>query len=352
MATTHLTRTGLLRACPFAALLLSSNAAALPQDAQAFPVQPPRAALAELQTAAPARLITITYTTHDGHRRYAYVQLPDGYRPGTNPPIPLVISAHGRAVGGKINTRRWANLPTIGRFAVVSPDGYGRLLPLHSWGYRGQIADLARMPGVVEAKLPWVHIDRSRIYAVGGSMGAQETLLLAARYPRLLAGAVAVDGPADFALQYRNFARLECDAKCLSRGWGNIGLGKQRLARREIGGTPLTVPSKYAERSPLSYARTIAASCIPVQIWWSRTDKIVLDSEQQSGRLYRTLKRLNPSAPIDEYVGDWAHTDAMRPETDLPKMLAGLGLLPTPFDEVELLGAVHQGPAPEERCNR
>ena len=61
----------------------------------------------------------------------------------------------------------------------------------------------------------WVHIDRTRLYAIGGSMGAQETLLLVGRYPHLLAGAVAVDGPADFALQYRNFARYACDAACL-----------------------------------------------------------------------------------------------------------------------------------------
>jgi pimeloyl-ACP methyl ester carboxylesterase len=352
MATTYLIRTGLLRACPFAALLLSSTAAALPpQDAPASPLRPPGAALAELQTAAPARRITITYTTHDGHRRNAYVQLPADYRPGSSPSIPLVISPHGRAVDGKINTRRWANLPTIGRFAVVSPDGYGRLLPLHSWGYRGQIDDLARMPDVVEAGLSWVHIDRSRIYAVGGSMGAQETLLLAAHHPHLLAGAVAVDGPADFALQYRNFARLECDAECLSRGWGHIGLGKQRLARREIGGTPTSAPAKFAARSPLSYASTLAASCIPLQIWWSRTDETVLEPERQSGRLYHTLAELNPNAPIDEYVGDWAHTDAMRPETDLPKMLAGLGLLPAAFEDVEPLAAEHHGPDAAQ-CNR
>src|SRR6266508_6922357 len=352
MATTYLIRTGLLRACPFAALLLSSTAAALPpQDAPASPVQPPRAALAELQTAAPARRITITYTTHDGHRRNAYVQLPADYRPGSNPSIPLVISPHGRAVDGKINTRRWANLPTIGRFAVVSPDGYGRLLPLHSWGYRGQIDDLARMPDVVETGLSWVHIDRSRIYAVGGSMGAQETLLLAAHHPHLLAGAVAVDGPADFALQYRNFARLECDAECLSRGWGPIGLAKQKLARREIGGTPATVPAKYAARSPLSYARTIAKSCVPVQIWWSKTDETVLDSAQQSGRMFRTLRRMNPHAPVDEFVGDWPHTEAMHAETDLPKMLGGLGLLPTTY-AVEQLDAVHEGPPAQERCTK
>jgi poly(3-hydroxybutyrate) depolymerase len=277
------------------------------------------------------------------------VQLPDGYGPGRNPAIPLVISPHGRAVDGALNTRRWTNLPTIGGFAVVSPDGYGRRLPLHSWGSPGQIDDLARMPDSVEAQLPWLHVDRSRIYAVGGSMGAQETLLLAARYPGLLAGAVAVDGPADFALQYDNFTRLKCDAVCLSRGWGPIGLAKQKLARREIGGTPEAVPAKFAERSPLSYVRAIAESCVPVQIWWSRTDETVLDPARQSGRMFQALRRLQPRAAVDEFVGNWAHTDAMRSETDLPKMLAHLGLLPTSFD-IELMGAAHEGTTPDGSC--
>ena len=346
MATTHLIRTGLLRACPFAALFIPASATAVPMptaDVQAAP----RAAL---RTAAPPRQITISYRTHDGHLRKAYVLLPHGYRPGNNRPIPLVISPHGRAVDGELNTRRWGTLPTIGRFAVVNPDGYGRRLPLHSWGYRGQISDLARMPEILEAELPWVHIDRSRIYAVGGSMGAQETLLLAGRYPHLLAGAVAVDGPADFARQYRNFARYTCDAACLAKGWGPIGLAKRHLAREEIGGTPATVPAKYAERSPITYARQIASSCVPVQIWWSRTDKTVLDPAQQSGRMFQALKEANPQAPIDEFVGDWSHTEAMRHETDLPRMLAGLGLLPEAYD-VEVLDAEHHGTT-KDRCAR
>jgi poly(3-hydroxybutyrate) depolymerase len=289
------------------------------------------------------------YRTHDGHRRNAYVLLPAGYEPGNASPIPLVISPHGRAVDGKINTRRWGNLPTIGRFAVVNPDGFGRRLPLHSWGYTGQIDDLARMADIIEAALPWVQVDRSRVYAVGGSMGAQETLLLAGRYPQLLAGAVAIDGPADFALQYRNFPRLTCDQVCLARGWGHTGRAKQRLARKEIGGTPATAAANFAARSPITYARAIAHSCIPVQIWWSRTDKIVLDSERQSGPMAETLRRLNPQAPVDEYVGNWDHTDAMRHETDLPKMLADLGLLPAAFS-VDLLDATHTAPSSNERC--
>ena len=216
--------------------------------------------------------------THDGHRRNAYVLLPMATA-RAQPGDPA------RDLAARPRRRREDQHPPLGQSPYAratspssTPTVTGRRLPLHSWGYGGQIADLARMPDIVEAKLPWVHFDRRRLYAVGGSMGAQETLLLAGRYPQLLAGAVAVDGPADFALQYHNFPRLKCDKACLARGWGQIGLAKQRLARKEIGGTPATAPAKFAERSPITYARAIAKSCVPVQIWWSRTDKIVLDS--------------------------------------------------------------------------
>ena len=165
----------------------------------------------------------------------------------------------------------------------------------------------------------------------------------------LLAGAVAVDGPADFGLQYHNFPRLTCDAECLSRGWGPIGLAKQKLARREIGGTPESVPAKFAQRSPISYVRQIAESCVPVQIWWSRTDETVLDSARQSGRMFEALRQRDPRAVVEEFVGDWPHTDAMRSETDLPRMLSHLGLLPQSYD-VEVLDAAHSATSPDGSC--
>ena len=46
-------------------------------------------------------------------------------------------------------------------------------MPYHSWGYRGQIDDLARMPSIAHGALPWLRIDPQRVYAVGGSMGGQ-----------------------------------------------------------------------------------------------------------------------------------------------------------------------------------
>src|ERR671914_760601 len=127
----------------------------------------------------------LRYRAHNGVRRFAVVVAPAQYGPANpSPALPLVVSPHGRGVRAITNARLWRDLPAQGDFAVVCPGGMGRRLPLHSWGWRGQIADLARMPDIVRATLPWLRVDRRRVYAVGGSMGGQETLLLLGQHPR------------------------------------------------------------------------------------------------------------------------------------------------------------------------
>ncbi len=261
---------------------------------------------------------TIWYRSHTGVDRRAFVLLPAWYGPRNDPPIPLVISPHGRGVDAARNVRIWGDLPARGRFAVVNPDGQGRRLELYSWGDPGQIADLARMPAVLRKQLPWLRIDRSRIYSVGGSMGGQETLLLAARFPRLLAGAAAFDAPTNLAVRYRDFTLL------------GHGRRLRRLMRLEVGGTPSAVPRAYAARSPLDLAARLAGSGVPLQIWWSRKDRIVVDGRDQSGRLCREIRELNPAAPLREFVGGWMHTYEMRWNRRLPQSLRLFGLLPGP----------------------
>jgi poly(3-hydroxybutyrate) depolymerase len=154
------------------------------------------------------RVWRIHYRAHDGRPRLAHVVLPRWYGPRRDPPLPLVISPHGRGARALGDALRWGALSAVGRFAVVNPQGQGRRLELYSWGDPGETADLARMPALVRHALPWLRIDRRRLYAFGGSMGGQETLLLVARAPRLLAGAAAFDSPTNIALRYRDFARL------------------------------------------------------------------------------------------------------------------------------------------------
>ena len=260
------------------------------------------------------RQVVIHYIAHDGVVREADVLLPRYYDERRDGPLPLVIAPHGRGIGAHANARLWGDLPGRDRFAVINPEGQGRRLALYSWGDPGQIDDLARMPDILQDALPWVRIDRRRIYAVGGSMGGQETLLLVARAPGLLAGAVAMDAPTNLSLRYRQFARLR------------RGLRLQLLARYEVGGTPWSLPGRWTVRSPLDFARRIAHSGVPLELWWSTTDRVVVDQAAQSGRLYRDLKRLNPGAPVVAVVGRWRHCHELRWNTGLPKALHFLGL--------------------------
>lgn len=260
----------------------------------------------------------IRYRAHNGVLRWAVLGTPAKYGPSNpSPPLPLVISPHGRGVRGRTNARMWGDLPGRGDFAVICPGGMGRRLPLHSWGWRGQIDDLARMPAIVRAARPWLRIDTQRVYAVGGSMGGQETLLLVGRRPRLLAGAVAFDSVTDFFRRYFDFARL-----------GGRGRALQALARIEVGGTPNAKPNAYLERSPMTWLREIASSGVPLQVWWSDADEIVTDQKNQSGKFFRELRALEPRGRLEKVTGSWSHTAESYRRLQLPGAVRWLGLLP------------------------
>ncbi len=162
-------------------------------------------------------------------------------------------------------------------------------------------------------------------------MGGQETLLLLARHPKLLAGAAAFDAVTDFARQYRQFPSLRCDRRCHTTWDGPLGRSLQKLARDEIGASPKQSPHAYETRSPITYARAIAASCVPLQLWWSTKDRIVRDQRHQSAKLFEDLRRLNPRAPIAAYSGWWRHSAEMHAETRLPMALSAFGLLSTDY---------------------
>src|SRR5215218_2472878 len=276
------------------------------------------------------REIRIHYRSHAGIRRGATVLLPATYDGATSGALPLIISPHGRGLSGRTNAAAWGGLPALGNFVVVNPDGQGRRLGQFSWGYPGQIEDLARMPQIVRASLPWLRIDATRIYAFGGSMGGQETLLLVARHPRLLAGAAVFDAVTDFARQYHAFPQLGCGGSCrLSyRRTGDFGRALQGLARDEIGGSPKTAPAAFARRSPITYAASIASSCVPLQLWWSSGDRIVRDQLHQSESFYRGLRKLNPLAPVTAFSGFWIHSYEMQATTRLPLALQTFDLIP------------------------
>jgi poly(3-hydroxybutyrate) depolymerase len=190
----------------------------------------------------------------------------------------------------------------------------GRRLPLHSWGWQGQIADLARMPDLVRHAKPWLHIDSRRIYAVGGSMGGQETLLLIGQHPGLLAGAAAFDSVTNLYTRYPDFALIR------------NGRRLQALARLEVGGTPSSNAQAYVLRSPIHWVGQIAASGVPLQLWWSDADEIVVGQRHQSGSFYAELRRLRPRGAVVPVTGSWSHTAETYSHVELPRAVEWLGL--------------------------
>jgi len=173
------------------------------------------------------------------------------------------------------------------------------------------------MPAILRAARPWLHVDLERVYAVGGSMGGQETLLLVGRHPELLAGGVAFDSVTDFFRRYSDFALL-----------GRKGRMLQGLARIEVGGTPTTNPAEYRRRSPQHWLDEIAHSRVPLQMWWSDADEIVTGQENQSGRFFADLEARQPRGRLEKVRGSWSHTAESYRSLQLPGAARWLGLLP------------------------
>jgi poly(3-hydroxybutyrate) depolymerase len=283
------------------------------------------------------QVLRFAYRSYAGVSRTAYLVLPSWYGPDRHPPLPAVISPHGRGVSGSYNLRFWGDLPARGPFALISPDGQGRRLPLYSWGYRGQIDDLARMPALARRAFSWLRLDGGRIYGIGDSMGGQEVLLLAAQRRLRLAGVIALDPVTNMAARYRRWF---------------VTPGERQLpakARVEIGGTPAQVPAAYAGRSPGTFVRAIATAGVPTQLWWSHRDAVVTDQVVQTEAFYDRLVAIAPSAPVQEVTGYWEHAHEMHPETQLPAALACFDLVPregiqVPAYERRADGAVEEVP--------
>jgi poly(3-hydroxybutyrate) depolymerase len=249
--------------------------------------------LREMQHLPLTRLSVIPYVTRDGRRRTALVLAPRGLQKRA---LPLVIAPHGRGGASQHACAAWGDLPGYAHFAVVCPEGQGRVYTAYSWGYAGQIADLARMPSIVSHALPRLKIDPRRISAVGASMGGQETLLLVGRHPRLLAGAVAIDPVANLAARYSPVTALPS------------GPQLQRMLRTEVGGTPAQAARAYRVRSPDSYTRSIAESPTRLAVWWSTRDATIRNQQTlQAGPFLRSLSARHPDVGPYQRIGTWPH---------------------------------------------
>ncbi len=228
----------------------------------------------------------ITFTSEfDGTERRAILIAPEN---AGQEPLPLVIVPHAAGWTGEATAGYWRDIPVRHGVIAVFPHGHSRAVPLRSMGWRGQMSDLFLLPHIIEDM--GYPLDRSRLYAAGISMGGQEGLLLAGQHPDLLAGVVSFNAVVDLTAWF-----YDCESEVCGR------------MEIEVGGTPEEVPEAYAERSPISYAATIAET--PVLIYWDPDDKIVqFQEEKQSGRLFRLVKEIDPNAPIEGHRHDRGHS--------------------------------------------
>jgi poly(3-hydroxybutyrate) depolymerase len=306
--------------------------------------------------------------------RQAWIVIPSGWGPNNPPPAaPLVISPHGRNNAGWSNALvYWQDLPADGPFILVCPDGLGRAHSkatdpfdqpptnpgLFSYGYPPEIDDLARMPQIVEATLPWLHVDKEQVYVLGSSMGGQETLLLAARYPHALAGgtgklagAAAFDATCDLPTQCAYLTHQPATtgsdppsvaALMLEEVGSKPGsltgflqsarfYNDKRQAEMTIGQLLAELPadeSRWDARSPLSFVQQLANLPFPLRMYWSTADIVVGNQgTQQSGKLYARITAANVAAQVAHEVGTWAHSAEFVPGGKLGEALTALGLI-------------------------
>jgi poly(3-hydroxybutyrate) depolymerase len=249
---------------------------------------------------AGAQAYIVPYLAWNGRQRESVVLLPLDYRPNGTEKLPCIINPHARGVTPRQTAKLWGDLPTKERFLVICAGSAGRADPSCSWSCPGQIADLMDLPGVIAQSMPWVRIDTTRLYAVGVSMGGMEALSLLARYPDRLAGVACFDGVADLAAYYRSLP-----PSTRSR--------HQALLRKEVGGSPRTTRFRYALRSPMAFAATLGACRVPFAVWWSHRDGSVrYQQTQQTGKLCRLVRALQPDALLQEVKTDYPHGFALR----------------------------------------
>ena len=211
-----------------------------------------------------------------------------------SPPLPLVV--HHAAAGARPKTRTSGGTPRSRRVCGDLPGGMGRRLPLHSWGWRGQIDDLARMPSILRSARPWLRVDSQRIYAVGGSMGGQETLLLVVVIRNSLrSGRVRLGHPLLPPLRRLRRARPQGSSTAGTR----TGRGR-RNAEHEPAGLPPARPSALVGRD-----RPLGCSAADLVERRGR-------DRHRPGEPVRTVPprpaRARSRGRVERVTGSWSHT--------------------------------------------
>ena len=70
----------------------------------------------------------------------------------------------------------------------------------------------------------------------------------------------------------------------------------------------------------------VADSAVPLQLWWSDADEIVVDQQTQSAKFFDELQKLRPRGRVEKVTGSWSHTAESYRRLQLPGAVEWLGL--------------------------
>lgn len=179
---------------------------------------------------------------------------------------------------------------------IAMPHGHHRREEACSLASPEQIADMAQL--VDELASFHYDVDHKRVYACGLSMGAQEALICAGRFPDRFAAVCVFNPIVDLAKWIEDLTQLDLPEV---KEFNTV----RRIAN-EVGGYPSENPEAYKERSATNYLDGLAR--VPTLIFWSDLDLIVPNQITHHGYfLYRKLKEKDILSPVAEYNHTFSH---------------------------------------------
>ncbi|MFN2601477.1 MAG: alpha/beta hydrolase family protein [Gemmatimonadaceae bacterium] len=182
----------------------------------------------------------------DDSSQYGELRLPVG--PG---PHPVGILIHGGCFKAAYATTRdlWAMAEALKADGIATWSIEYRRLGQPGGGWPGTYIDIARGVDELRAIAPQSNLDLARVVLIGHSAGGNLAMWAAAR-PRLPASSpVYVANP----LRVRGVVDLAGPLDMSANIQGYEGLCRDSVITTMFGGTPTTVPERYAEASPIKW---------------------------------------------------------------------------------------------------
>ena len=254
--------------------------------------QAPRQLLEKMAPLPATKLVTIEYTNpFDQSHSEALLELPQ--KLGAT--APLIVTPHAANWTQESNRCLWTGVADHFGVMILYPRHQGKLNPRLSLGSPKQLGNLEAAIAEVERRYP---VDKSRVYAAGLSQGAVETLLLAGRYPKQFAGALAINPVVDFVALHEDLSPAaveqtpdEALRKLRAVQWPAL----RKMCEAEFGGLPAAARAQYYLRSPFLYARELAS--IPLILYWAEDDELIpVGATHQGGMLAELMRAWKPAA--------------------------------------------------------